>query len=69
MKKNIGQLDKFVRTIIVLIIATLYFLEMLTGTMGSILMAVATGLLLTSFVNFCPIYQLLGISTRETHHA
>jgi hypothetical protein len=63
MKANIGTIDKSVRIILAAIIAVLYFTDIISGTVGIILLVVAAILLLTSFLNFCPIWKLLGIST------
>jgi hypothetical protein len=63
MKANIGTIDKSVRIILAAIIAVLYFTDIISGTVGIILLVVSAILLLTSFLNFCPIWKLLGIST------
>jgi hypothetical protein len=63
MKANIGTIDKSVRIILAAIFAGLYFTNIISGTVGIILLVVAAILLLTSFLNFCPIWKLLGIST------
>jgi hypothetical protein len=63
MKANIGTIDKSVRIILAAIFAGLYFTNIISGTVGIILLVVAAILLLTSFFNFCPIWKLLGIST------
>jgi hypothetical protein len=63
MKANIGTIDKSVRIILAAIIAVLYFTDIISGTVGIILLVVAAILSLTSFLNFCLIWKLLGIST------
>lgn len=63
MKANIGTIDKSVRIILAAIIVGLYFTDIISGNVGIILLVVAAILLLTSFLNFCPIWKLLGIST------
>jgi hypothetical protein len=63
MKKNMGTADRLIRTIIALIVATLYYMELISGTLAIILGVVAVIFLLTSFVSFCPLYRLLGINT------
>ncbi len=59
MKKNMGSTDRFIRMPlgILIIMAGLYF-ESWWGATGLILVA-------TSFVGICPIYSILGISTRK----
>ena len=65
MKANIGTPDKSVRIILAAVITTLYFSDIISGTVAIILLIVAAILLITSFINFCPIWHLLGISSRK----
>lgn len=64
MKKNMGIVDKVIRTIIAIVFLTLYFTNVLTGTLGIVLMVLSVVFLLTSLVSFCPIYAILGISSK-----
>jgi hypothetical protein len=66
MKKNVGSIDKAVRIGAALVIIALYVANVISGTVGIILLVVAGLLILTSFVSFCPVYWPFGISTRET---
>ena len=63
MTKNMGMLDRTLRTIVALAVATLYFMGRLPGALGIVLLVFAGVFLVTSFVSFCPVYTLLGIST------
>lgn len=63
MKKNMGTTDKAIRVLVAVIIAGLYFGNIITGTMAIVLMVLAVVFLLTSLVGFCPIYALLGMNT------
>ena len=65
MKKNMGTTDKVIRILVAAIIAILYLTNVLTGTLGIVLLIVAVILVLTSLVGFCPLYLLLGINTNE----
>ena len=58
-----GNLDKSIRVIAAIAIALLYYLNIISGTLAYILMAVAIILLITSFINFCPLYTILGINS------
>ena len=60
-----GSLDKLIRTTVALIIAILYFTNVITGTLAIVLAVIAIILLLTSLTNICPIYMFLGSSTRK----
>ena len=63
MKKNMGTVDRIVRTIIAVAIIVLYFANVIGGTLSLILGIVAVVFLLTSLVSFCPTYTLFGFST------
>lgn len=63
MKANMSSADRIIRLVIAAIIATLYFTNVITGTLGIILLVLAAVFTLTSFISFCPLYTLFGIST------
>lgn len=63
MKKNVGNIDKGIRIVIAIVVATLYYFNIIEGTLAYILMALSITLLITSLINFCPLYTLLGINT------
>ena len=63
MKKNMSNADKGIRTLIAVVIAVLYYMDVIEGTLAYILMAVAIVFLITSLVNFFPLYRVFGIST------
>ncbi|WP_428741494.1 YgaP family membrane protein [Tenacibaculum sp.] len=65
MKKNMGNSDKAIRTLIALFIACLSYFDIITGIIGNILLVVAIVFLVTSLINFCPLYSLFGINTRK----
>jgi len=68
MKKNMGSLDKIIRVIIAAVIATLFLTNVITGTIGVILLVLAGIFVLTSLVSFCPIYAIFGMNTCQTKH-
>jgi len=63
MKKNMGSADRIIRFIIAAVIAILFFTNVITGTLGLILLIVAGVFLLTSFISICPAYMPFGIRT------
>ena len=65
MKKNMGTLDKAVRILIAVVIAVLYFANIITGTLAIVLLVVAGVMVLTSLISFCPLYFPFGISTKK----
>lgn len=64
MKKNMGTIDRVVRTIIAIVMVVLYVQGVISGTLGIILLVLAGVFLLTSFISFCPLYLPFGIRTR-----
>ena len=66
MKKNMGNVDKGIRTVIAIVIALLYYFNVIEGTLAYVLMAVAIIFLLTSLISFCPLYTLFGANTCKT---
>ena len=65
MKKNMGSVDKVVRILVAIVIAGLYFANLISGTVAIILLILAGVFILTSFMSFCPLYYPFGISTRR----
>lgn len=63
MKQNVGNTDKGARVIFAAVIAILYYMDIIEGTLAYVLMAVAIILLVTSLLNFCPLYKIFGINT------
>lgn len=63
MKKNMGNTDKIIRFVLAAIITVLYFTGTVTGTLGIVLLIVAGVFVVTSLVNFCPLYTLFGLKT------
>jgi 1,4-dihydroxy-2-naphthoate octaprenyltransferase len=65
MKKNMGTVDRVVRTSIAIGIGVLYFTGRISGPVAIILGVFAIAFVLTSSVGSCPLYAPLGISTRK----
>ena len=63
MKKNMGSADRIIRFVVAAILAALYFLNVVTGTLGIVLLAVAGIFVLTSVVSVCPLYAPFGLKT------
>ena len=63
MKPNMGELDRIIRLVVAAVLAVLYFIGTLTGTIVIIAWVVAGVFTLTSLVSFCPLYTLFGFST------
>ncbi|GAA5522825.1 hypothetical protein Asal01_02791 [Fodinibius salicampi] len=65
MKKNMGTIDRLVRTMLAILVGILYFLNLISGTTAIILGALAVIFLLTSLISTCPLYMPFGLSTRK----
>jgi hypothetical protein len=63
MKKNMGTIDKVIRILVAVTIAILFFTEVITGTLGIILLVLAAVFVLVSVISFCPLYLPFGINT------
>ncbi|HMV10472.1 MAG TPA: DUF2892 domain-containing protein [Cyclobacteriaceae bacterium] len=63
MKKNMGNADRIIRTILAVVMIALYATGTVTGTLGIILIVASVAFLLTSLISFCPIYLPFGLST------
>jgi len=66
MKKNMGIADKVIRILVAIVIAALFFTNVITGAWGIVLLVLAAIFLLTSFVSLCPLYLPFGIRTNKT---
>jgi hypothetical protein len=67
MKKNMSTTDRLIRLIVAAAIFTMFYLEVITGVWGYVLLVLGLVLALTSIVGFCPLYKLLGINTMGRH--
>jgi len=65
MKKNMGTVDRVIRSLIAIVIAILYFTHAISGTLAIVLLILAAVLLFTSIISFCPLYLPFGISTAK----
>ena len=63
MKKNMGCVDRVLRSLAAVAIVVLIVLKVFTGTLLIVLGIVAAVFLITSAIGFCPLYVLLRIST------
>jgi hypothetical protein len=63
MKKNMGSTDKIIRVLIAVVIAILFFTNVISGTLGIVLLVLAGVFVLTSLISFCPLYTLIGVNT------
>ncbi|MES2873820.1 MAG: DUF2892 domain-containing protein [Daejeonella sp.] len=67
MIKNMGNLDRILRFVIAIVIAVLYYTNVISGTNAIILLVVSVAFIITSFIGFCPLYSPFGIRTKRTN--
>ena len=65
MNKNMGTVDRLIRTLIAIGIGVLYFTGIIGGVLAIVLGIVAVVFLLTSFMGHCPGYVPIKFSTRK----
>jgi len=65
VKKNMGSVDRMVRTLLAIGVGVLYVTGRISGTLAVVLGAFAVVFLLTSFLAWCPAYAPIGFSTRK----
>ena len=58
-----GSADRVIRLIIAAVIGFLYYTNILSGTVGIVLMILSIIFVLTSLISFCPLYLPFGIKT------
>lgn len=63
MNKNMGNIDRAIRTMVALTIITLYLTDNISGLVAIVLGMLALIFLLTSVISFCPLYAPFKIST------
>lgn len=66
VKKNMGNSDRSIRSVLAIIMLALYYFYVITGTLGVVLLVLSGIFLLTSFISFCPLYAPFGLSTCKT---
>ena len=65
MKKNIGTVDKVIRILIAVVVVTLYFTNVISGTLAIVLLVLSAVLVVTSLISICPLYLPFSFSSRK----
>jgi hypothetical protein len=65
MRSNINTADKLIRLLSALAIGIMIAFDVIIGTTALVLGIAGAVLALTAFINFCPIYAMLGFSTKS----
>jgi len=60
-----GSIDRLIRIVIAVVVALLWFTKVITGVFAVILLVVSIVFVLTSIFGVCPLYSLIGFSTKK----
>ena len=64
MQKNMGSLDRSLRVLVAAVIASLYFMQLISGILAIVLLVLSAIFVLTSLVGTCPLYLPFGLNTK-----
>jgi len=64
LENNMSTTDRIVRVVLFVLFTALYF-TVLHNTLGLVLFIAGSVFLITSLVNWCPIYSLFGFATNK----
>ena len=65
MKKNMGLIDRIIRVLIAVVVVVLYITNVISGTLGIVLLVLSGVFILTSIISFCPLYLPIGLNTKK----
>lgn len=65
MQKNMGNIDRIIRILVAIAIILLWYTGMISGTLAIVALVIAGIFVLTSWMNFCPLYTVIGLSTKK----
>lgn len=65
MKGNESNVDRIIRGILGLAVLLVAFLAVPAGALQIVLAIIGVVLVLTGAVGFCPLYRILGLSTKN----
>jgi hypothetical protein len=65
MPKNMGTIDRIIRTILAVIVIVLYLTGQISGIAAIVLGVFAAIFLVTSAIGFCPAYYPFKFSTKK----
>lgn len=60
-----GTADQIIRILFAVLIAVLYFTNIISGTLAIVLLVLAVVFILTGFIGFCPLYLPFKINTNK----
>jgi membrane-bound ClpP family serine protease len=66
IQSNMNGIDRVIRTLLGVIGIILFMTDIISGTLGVIVLMLSVIFILTALVKFCPIYTMLGIKTSKS---
>ena len=67
MKQNMGTADRIIRTMIAALLVVLYYLDIVGGIWGIVLLVLGVIFLATSLMGFFFFFTLLGLNTCKSN--
>jgi hypothetical protein len=64
MKTNVGNIDRYLRISLAVVIFMLNITKVISGTLGIFLLVLAVVFGFTAYLRFCPLYLPFGINTK-----
>ena len=68
LTKNMGKVDRSIRITFAAVVGALFLAGKISGITAIVLGILAVAFFITSFVGFCPLYILVGLSTSKQQH-
>lgn len=65
MEKNLGHIDRKIRIVLAIVLTFLFFTKIIAGPLAILGLLIAAQFVITGFISFCPVYDLLGINTAK----
>jgi len=65
MKKNMGLIDRIIRVLVAVVVVVLFITNVISGTLGIVLLVLSGVFILTSIISYCPLYSPIGLSTKK----
>ncbi|HPA87393.1 MAG TPA: DUF2892 domain-containing protein [Bacteroidales bacterium] len=65
MRKNMGQTDRIIRSVLAILLAVLYLAGAVDGILALVLLIIALIFGITGVIGFCPLYTLFGWNTMK----
>lgn len=65
MKRNISNLDRTIRLVLGVILIALFATQIVSGTIGYVVLGMGIVSIITGLLNWCALYALVGLNTNK----